>query len=183
MTPERPRRGRVNLVVLGLGLAIVLPLVALLASGFGSNPREVPSVLEGAAAPGFHLVTLEGVEVSLDDLRGDPVVLNFWSTWCQPCRLEHPALQRAAQAWPDVRFLGVIYNDDAEKSRRYLAQAGSAYPSLVDPGGRTAIAYGVAGVPETFVIAPDGTIAHKHVGPLSPAILQQYLAPLRGGQP
>lgn len=181
MTFPRARRGRVNGVVLGLGLMVIVPLVALLASGFGNDPHAVPSVLEGKPAPDFSLVTLEGEPVSLTSLRGRPVVLNFWSTWCQPCRLEHPALQRAARAWPDVAFLGVVYNDEPDKAARYLAQEGSAYPSLVDPAGRTAIAYGVAGVPETFIIAPDGTIARKHVGPLTPAVLQQDLAPLRGG--
>lgn len=168
-------------MVLGLGLLVIVPLVALLASGFGNDPHAVPSVLEGKPAPEFALATLDGGDVDLHAMRGRPVVLNFWSTWCQPCRLEHPALQRAAQAWPDVQFLGIVYNDEPDKASRYLAQAGSAYPSLIDPGGRTAIAYGVAGVPETFIIAPDGTIAHKHVGPLSPAVLQRYLAPLRSG--
>jgi cytochrome c biogenesis protein CcmG/thiol:disulfide interchange protein DsbE len=175
----RPRRGRVNGVVLALGLVIVVPLVALLGSGFGNDPRAVPSVLVGKPAPGFTLRDLNGTPVSLEALRGRPVVLNFWSTWCQPCRLEHPLLQDAARAWPDVAFLGVVYNDEAEKCRRYLDKAGSAYPALIDPDGRVAIDYGVAGVPETFIVAPDGTIAHKHVGPLHGAQLRAYLTPLR----
>lgn len=169
------------MLVLGLGFLIVVPLLVLLASGFGTDPRAVPSMLEGQPAPAFRLQTLDGDSIALEDLQGRPVVLNFWSTWCQPCRIEHPELQRAARSWPDVQFLGVIYNDEANKSRRYLAQAGSAYPSLIDDGGRTAIAYGVAGVPETFLIGPDGVVAHKHVGPISMARLRQLLEPLRRG--
>jgi cytochrome c biogenesis protein CcmG/thiol:disulfide interchange protein DsbE len=165
------RRRRVNPWVLGLGLGLVVPMLALFAASFGNDPHAVPSVLEGRAAPRFRLEDLEGRTWDLDELRGRPVVLNFWSTWCQPCRLEHGLLQEAARRWPEVQFLGVIYSDEPDRCARYLATAGTAYDHLVDPGGRTSIDYGVAGVPETFFLDRNGVIVHKQVGPVSPALL------------
>jgi cytochrome c biogenesis protein CcmG/thiol:disulfide interchange protein DsbE len=113
---------------------------------------------------------------TLDALKGQPVVLNFWSTWCGPCKYEHDDLQRAARQNPDVKFLGVIYSDEPDKCRRYLRQVGTAYEHLVDTSGRTAIDYGVAGVPETFFINAAGTIVHKQVGPVNARILQRLMA-------
>jgi cytochrome c biogenesis protein CcmG, thiol:disulfide interchange protein DsbE len=173
----RPRR--VNWAILGPGIALVAILVAILASGFGNDPHAVPSMLEGRGAPQFTTQTLDDAKVDLASLRGSPVVLNFWSTWCQPCRLEHPYLQAAARAFPDVKFFGVLYSDDPAKARRYLQQNDSAYPILLDPGGRMAIDYGVTGVPETFFIDKEGRIRHKFNGPLPPDVLQTYITELR----
>ncbi|MFT4627067.1 MAG: cytochrome c biogenesis protein CcmG/thiol:disulfide interchange protein DsbE [Myxococcota bacterium] len=172
-------RPKINVWVLALGLALVLPLVALLASGFGTNPMAIRSQLVDRSAPDFQLVDLEGVPVRLSELVGQPVVLNFWSTWCGPCKYEHPMLLRAASANPDVRFFGVIYQDEPSKIRRYLMQQGTAYPHLEDPGGRVAIDYGVTGVPETYFIDRHGIVVHKQNGPLDPTILQAWLAALR----
>jgi len=169
---------KVNTKVLVLGLVPVALLVTLFAVSFGNNPREVPSVLEGTPAPSFKLTTLQGEEVSLEALRGRPVVLNFWSTWCGPCKYEHPHLQAAARSYPGATFLGVVYSDTPDKAARYLQRAGTTYQHLVDPDGRAAIDYGVAGVPETFFIAPDGTIAYKAVGPVNQSMIATQLAPL-----
>lgn len=166
---------RVNRWVLGVGALLGLALVALFAGSFGNDPRAVPSVLESKPAPTFRLVDLDGRAWSLDELRGTPVVLNFWSTWCLPCKQEHALLQDAARRWPEVRFLGVIYDDTPEKCRDYLVRAGTAYAHLIDDGGRTAIDYGVAGVPETFFISSSGTIVHKQIGPLSRTTLPPLL--------
>lgn len=176
------RRGRVNPWVLGLGLALVVPMLVLFAASFGNDPHAVPSVLEGRAAPVFRLQDLQGRTWDLAELRGRPVVLNFWSTWCLPCRQEHGLLQEAARRWPEVQFLGVIYADEPEKCERYLATAGTSYDHLVDPGGRTSIDYGVAGVPETFFLDRDGVIVHKQVGPVSPALLSTLLPRLSEGR-
>jgi cytochrome c biogenesis protein CcmG/thiol:disulfide interchange protein DsbE len=80
-------------------------------------------------------------------------------------------------------FLGVVYEDDETKVKDFLAKRGGGYPSLIDEGGKTAIAYGVYGVPESFFIAPDGTIAHKYVGPLTPRLLQGFVQKARAGSP
>jgi cytochrome c biogenesis protein CcmG/thiol:disulfide interchange protein DsbE len=171
----------INLPVLIIGTLMIVPLIALLAVSFGNNPHAVPSVLESTPATPFTLVDLDGNTVSFDDYQGKPMVLNFWSTWCGPCKQEHPILLEAARRYPDVAFVGVIYADDPEACRRYLARAGSAYPHLIDKNGGTALDYGVAGVPESFFIDRDGVIVHKQAGPVSYPILMELMQRLRGG--
>ncbi len=166
---------KVHKGILAGGLALVLPLVALLASGFGTDPNAVPSVLVGTPATSFDLVDLDGQPHRLADLKGQPVVLNFWSTWCVPCKIEHPLLQSAAQGRSDIAFFGVLYGDDPRRAREFLAREPLAYPVLVDPTDALSVDYGVVGVPETFFIARDGTIRHKHVGPLDAASLDRWL--------
>jgi cytochrome c biogenesis protein CcmG, thiol:disulfide interchange protein DsbE len=167
--------GKPNLWVLGIGFLLIVPVIAILASGFGNDPRAVPSMLEEKPAPAFSLVDLEGQQVSLESLRGQPLVLNFWSTWCLPCKQEHPLLQQAQRDNPNIRFLGVLYSDKPEPARRYLKKVGAAYPTLVDENNRVAIDYGVAGVPETFFVDRKGQILAKWVGPLSWPTLQSKL--------
>lgn len=166
----------VNFGVLVGGLAVILPLVWLLHSGFGHDPHEVPSVLEHTQAPEFKLVDLQGKTWDLAQLRGKPVVVNFWSTWCLPCKEEFPLFQQAATAYPGVQFLGVLYSDEPNKASAYLQRVGTTYSHLIDPDGRTAIDYGVAGVPETYFINPSGVIVYKQVGPLSGEAMQSLLA-------
>lgn len=170
---------RVHPGILAAGALVVLPLLGLLGASFGRDPRAVPSMMEHAPAPTFALADLDGKTWNLADLRGKKVVLNFWSTWCQPCKLEHPLLLRAQKLWPDVQFLGVIYADDAAKIGAYLDREGKAYPHLVDPGGRVAIDYGVAGVPETFFIGEDGQVLHKQSGLVNAPLLESLLGPPR----
>ena len=114
--------------------------------------------------------------MTLASLRGRPAVINFWATWCVPCFQEHPLLVSAARSLGDrVRFVGVIYEDSEQQVRGFLARQGSAYPSLVDPGSRTAIAFGVFGVPETYFLDAEGKIAAKHIGPLDAQSLEAKL--------
>jgi len=166
-----------NWKVLGAGVVVTVPLLAILASGFGLNPRVESNALEGQAAPNFELETLEGDRVALSELRGKPVVINFWATWCQPCLIEHQALIRSAQRFAPagVTFLGVLYNDEPAEAVRYLKKKGAAYPTLIDVNGRTAIDYGVAGVPETFFINAEGTIAYKATGPVNDEMVSSIL--------
>jgi cytochrome c biogenesis protein CcmG/thiol:disulfide interchange protein DsbE len=161
----RPRRSR------GATLALVLaPLVLfalLLASGLGGDPGALPSELIGRPAPTFSLPRLdEPGTVDLPELRGQVVVVNFWASWCIPCREEHGALDAAWERYRErgVVVLGVSFEDTREAALGFREELGGDWPLLDDPGARTAIAYGVFGVPETFVIAPDGTIAAKTVG-------------------
>lgn len=172
------KRG-VNVPVLLGGLLFTAALVGMLASGFGHDPREVPKALEGKPAPVFKLPDLEGQVHDLADLRGKTVVVNFWSTWCLPCKQEHGLLVQAPQMYPDVVFLGVLYSDEPEKARAYLRAKGSGFPHLVDEKGRIAIDYGVAGVPETYFINPAGKIIYKQVGPLYPELLDGLIAQAR----
>lgn len=167
----------VNRAVLVVGLLVVVPLLALLMVNLGRDPHFVGSPLVGRPAPAFALSPMEGGEpVTLGSLRGQPVVVNFWATWCIPCLDEHPTLTTAARSLGGrARFLGVVYEDDPAQVRMFQARHGSAFPSLLDPGGRTAIAFGVFGVPETYFIDAEGRIAAKHVGPLDPATLAEKL--------
>jgi len=163
----------VNWRVLGVGMAIVIPLVVMLAAGFGRDPKLRSEAAVGKAAPGFDLEQVQGGRFDLEAYRGSPVVVNFWSTWCQPCKIEHPILLEAAQSYgpAGVRFVAVVYQDEPAKVRSYITRYGSRWPTLLDPGGRTAIAYGVAGVPETFFVDKEGKIVHKVAG----AVTQQAM--------
>lgn len=149
--------------------ASVVPVVALLAFGLTRDATVLPSALVGKEAPEFHLETVAGDTVSLEDLRGKVVVLNFWASWCIPCRTEHAVLLRASTVWPaeDVAVVGVVYQDSRANARRFMERLGGEWPSGLDPASRTAIDYGVYGVPETFFLSADGRVARKQVGPVT----------------
>lgn len=155
---------------------MVLPLLIILAANLGTDPRRIRSPLIGKPAPPFSLRVAGSNEiVTLDSLRGKPAVVNFWATWCVPCHEEHGVLVAAASMQPNVRFIGVVYNDEEPKVLQFLRERGSAYASLMDDGAKTAIAYGVSGVPETFFIDAAGTIRAKFDGPLDPSTLNVKL--------
>jgi cytochrome c biogenesis protein CcmG/thiol:disulfide interchange protein DsbE len=157
-----------NRTVLLVGAVVVIPLLAFLAIGFRFDPHAIESPLVGQPAPPFALVGLDGERIELAALAGRPVVINFWATWCQPCVVEHPMLLEAARLYEGrVHFLGIVYQDDADLIRRFLAERGAWGPSLLDPGSRVAVEYGVYGAPETFVIDSEGRVVRKITGMLS----------------
>lgn len=164
----------------GLGLSI--PFVALLAYGMTNDPRSIPSPLPGKPAPDFALQTLEGRDtVRLSDLRGDVVVINFWASWCMECRVEHADLSMAATMLREkgVHFFGLLYNDTPANGRAWIREmGGQSYPALIDQGSRTAIDYGLYGVPETFIIDRNGVVAHKQIGPITVRKLAEIIEPL-----
>ncbi len=165
-----------NRTVLLVGVAIAAILLGILFMGLGKNPNEIRSPLIGKAAPTFTLREVgTGRAVDLAQLRGKPVVINFWATWCGPCWEEHPVLVANAKMLPDVQFLGVVFQDSEEKILGFLQQRGSSYPTVVDDRGKTAIAYGVGGIPETFFLDERGTIVAKYSGPMSSDVLQEHL--------
>jgi cytochrome c biogenesis protein CcmG/thiol:disulfide interchange protein DsbE len=143
------------------------------------DPGEIPSPLPGKAAPEFTLQIMNATEtVDLTQLRGQVVVLNFWASWCLNCRTEHSALSQVATEYEgqDVKFYGVVYNDSPENAERWIQQmGGQTYPALIDPKSRTAIDYGLYGVPETFFISKTGRVAHKQIGPSTPEILRAWI--------
>jgi cytochrome c biogenesis protein CcmG/thiol:disulfide interchange protein DsbE len=172
--------------------AVALPFVALLGFGLTRDPRAIPSPLPGRSAPEFRLAVLRPGDhlpariardtAVLSELRGQIVVLNFWASWCLACRDEHAALSAVAREYAGrgVQFFGPVYNDTPGSAARWIeVMGGQAYPSLLDPGSRTAIDYGLYGVPETFFIGRDGTVAHKHVGPVTEALLRRQIDSLR----
>ena len=129
----------------------------------------------------FSGTTLAGKPFDLKALRGDVVVVNVWASWCAPCRQEHPLLMELAKD-PGIRLVGINYKDNPENARRFLGALGNPFAAVgADPNGRAAIDWGVYGVPETFVIGPDGTIRHKQIGPLTPEAMDGFRAMLRQG--
>lgn len=155
---------RVSWPVLVLGLVLVVPLIWLFVRGLDFDPKDVASPLIGKPAPAFALERLDGGRLTSDELRGHPVILNFSATWCVPCRAEHPELVAAAKRFGDARVVGVVYEDDPAAVKAWVGKG--AFPTLIDPGGQTAIAYGVYGVPETFFIDARGIIRDKAKGPV-----------------
>ena len=144
--------------------------------GGGSGSPATTTPTERLGAQPLVARTQAQFQADLDGLRGRVVVVNFWASWCVPCYHEHPVLLRAAREHgAQVQFLGVVYDDEEGRVRDFLAQVGAAYPSLLDVNGRTAIAYGVYGVPETYFIDAQGAIVHKYTGPLDEATMEDGL--------
>ena len=167
-----------NRTVLIVGAVIAAALIGILFLGLGKNPAEIRSPLVGRAAPGFALREVgTGRTIDISQFRGKPVVINFWATWCGPCWEEHPTLvANARQLGDSVQFVGVVFQDAEEKIQKFLDERGSAYPTLVDERGKTAIAYGVGGIPETFFLDRNGVIVAKFNGPMSTDALRENLA-------
>jgi cytochrome c biogenesis protein CcmG/thiol:disulfide interchange protein DsbE len=169
-------------VTLGAALLCGALLVVLL-KGFGRDPHEVPFRLSGKPATPFTLRALDsGKPVSLEQFRGRPVVINFWASWCGPCRQEHPVLEWGAKEFGgQAQFLGIVFEDTEENAREFLQQMGASFPQLVDPRSRISVDYGVAGVPETYFIDANGVIMGKHVGPIDPQTLANRIRELSAG--
>jgi cytochrome c biogenesis protein CcmG/thiol:disulfide interchange protein DsbE len=167
-----------NRTVLLVGIVITAALLVVLYFGLGKDPQHIDSPLIGRLAPSFALKAVgSGETIDLARYRGKPVVLNFWATWCRPCWEEHPTLTATAKSVGDqVQFVGVVFQDDESKIVDFLRERGWAYPTLVDEKGKTAIAYGVGGVPETFFLDRKGNIVAKFEGPMSPQDLETNLA-------
>ena len=161
-TARRPLR--ILLAVMGPALVVL----ALLAYGLTRDPRAIPTPLIGQSATPFTLTLFDGRQLSLEELRGQVVFLNFWASWCPPCRAEARTLEAAWQKYRerDVVFLGVNIQDREEAARGFLQEFGVTYPNGRDSAGKIAIDYGVWGLPETFIIDRDGRITYKHIGAL-----------------
>jgi cytochrome c biogenesis protein CcmG/thiol:disulfide interchange protein DsbE len=183
--PERSRRRIwVGSVVV---LIVVGGLIAVFASRFGKDPRLVDSPLIGEQVSALQLEYLDGTgSVSFDDLRGQVVVMNFWASWCIPCRTEHRHLTSTAEAYADrdVQFVGVVFQDEVDDAERFLDELGwgEGYLYVLDPGSRAAVEFGVFGVPETFFIDPDGRIVHKVAGPVDTVRLTTALDAILAGE-
>lgn len=166
---EPARRGvrdqRFLLPLVGLLISVGLLVVLFQAVAKPSEGGGTPLI--GQRAPAFRLVTTDGETLSLGDLRGQLVLVNFWASWCVPCRDEAPMLQQAARDYEarGLRVVGVLYQDSAEAAREFEAKYSLTYPTVLDPDGRTAIDFGVLGIPESFLIDKDGLVRDRQFGP------------------
>jgi len=176
--------------------AIAIPVIGLFAWGMTRDPKYIPSPLPGRQAPAFALEVFApgeapfqkapGEVIRLDSLRGKVVVVNFWASWCLACRDEHQDLSRAAMRYANapVQFVGISYMDTRPNSLEWIEQmGGQAYPSVDDPRSRTAIDYGLYGVPETFILDVTGRVAHKQTGPITHALLSRIIDSLLAARP
>jgi len=172
----RPRTALAVSIVMAL---IVALLVGVLATRDSSTERTTQSPLIDEVAPPTEGETIDGDHFSLADQRGRWVVLNFFASWCVPCLEEHPELQAfdaAHRAEGDVVLVSTTFDDSAEDARDFFDEHGGTWPVIDDPDNSIGVAYGVAQVPETFVIAPNGTVKQRFPGPVTRAELDELIA-------
>jgi cytochrome c biogenesis protein CcmG/thiol:disulfide interchange protein DsbE len=167
----------------GLALAVTAGLVAGLGFGLSRDPRVLAPAVLDHPAPRFTLERLGGGRMTLPR-AGRPLVVNFWASWCPPCRIEFPLLHEAWRRWGNrVQFAGVLYRNSASGARAFLVRMGDppdgSYPNLIDPGSNTAIDFGVYGLPETFFIDRYGVIRAKVIGEISWSELEQNVGLIR----
>lgn len=177
-TEKRPVSKLFVFVPLAVFLALAGVFLAQLLSG--RDISTVPSALIGEQAPETNLPPLTGLDLpglNSADFKGKVTLVNVWASWCAPCREEHPVLMALAED-KRIEVAGLNYKDRAENARRFLGDLGNPYAAIgVDDAGRTAIDWGVYGVPETFLVGRDGKILFKHVGPLTVDATRRTLLP------
>jgi cytochrome c biogenesis protein CcmG, thiol:disulfide interchange protein DsbE len=166
LVPTEPRRRRLPPGWLAVG-AIALLSIVLLALALSGDPVLPPQV--GQAVPSFQLGAFDGSTMDINAQRGKVVVLNFFASWCAPCRQEAADIE---QTWRDyqaqgVQFFGIGYKDAATKARAFLDEFDVTYPATSEAGNHTARAYGVTGVPETFIIDRSGQLVRHVLGPIT----------------
>lgn len=173
---QTPRQGfSLGSLVLMAGI-----LLAALALGVQLYNQNQTQPLPGSPAPDFSLTTFDGDAFTLSEYQGEIVVINFWASWCAPCRDEAPDLQALHEDYADrgVRLIGVNYLDIENNARAFKAEFGMTFPSGMDVGDRIANDYRIQGVPETFVIGPDGRVAAAFIAPITYERLAEVIDPL-----
>jgi cytochrome c biogenesis protein CcmG/thiol:disulfide interchange protein DsbE len=170
--------------VAGVTLVVGAALIAVLATRPPQTATEVNTPLVGQVAPGIAGTTLGGGSFDLTAERGRWVVVNFFASWCPPCQQEQPELVAFAYAHRsagDAALVGVVFDDGTSTARGFMRSTGASWPAVVDPGGQVALNYGVRGPPETFLVAPDGTVVAHFDGPMTNAALDYWLARAKRG--
>ena len=190
---ERPLvRGAIAAALLALMFGGLLLAQAFQDDGDGSDIETASrgalddrAPVRGEPAPDFELRTIEGELLTLSDLRGSIVWVNFWAVSCEPCRTEMPAMQRIAEAYgEDVAILGVNWGEDPERAADFAERLGITYPILLDPGLEAFYAWaGTDGLPRHYFIGPEGTVMREIVGPLDPARMVEIVDELLATSP
>lgn len=154
-------------------------LAVLFYTGMGrDDPNALPSTREGGPVPALTVSDFEGNPAfTTEDLAdGDLVLVNFWASWCAPCRAEHPQLVQMAEE--GIEIFGINYKDEPDKARRFLEELGDPYVRVAtDETGRTGLDWGLYGVPETFVIDGNGTVVKRFAGPITAGVLESIIRP------
>jgi cytochrome c biogenesis protein CcmG, thiol:disulfide interchange protein DsbE len=166
-----------------LTLLIIAPILGLLAFGFTRDSRYIKSPLLAKPATPFSIELFNGGNIALEELRGKAIFLNFWASWCPPCRAEARDLEAAWQKLKDknVVFIGVALQDTDNASLDFLKEFDVTYPNGKDGSGKIAIDYGVWGIPESFFIDPQGRITYKHVGGIRAAMVTEKIVEAEQG--
>ena len=170
---------------LGIVLAIGA-LVVVLVLSFRRDPLDLRTGTVGKPAAAFTLEQLDGSgPITVTPTGGKVIVLNFFASWCIPCKQENPALIRVYERYraSDVIFIGILYQDALDSGLRYVRDNGVTWPTVNDDRGRVAFSYGVFGIPETFFIGTDGVIAGRHIGPIDETTLANGIECLRSKTP
>ncbi len=162
---------------LAITVLIISPVLWLLAFGFTRDARYITSPLVAKEASPFAVTLFDGRKISLSELRGKAIFLNFWASWCTPCREEAKDLEAAWQRIKDKNmvFLGIALQDTEKDSRAFIQEFNISYPNGRDETGKIAVDYGVWGIPESFFIDPQGRITYKHVGGIRPPLVTAKL--------
>jgi cytochrome c biogenesis protein CcmG/thiol:disulfide interchange protein DsbE len=186
-TQKQPTPKKRSTWVALLPLLIFVALAAVFAVQLlsGKDSSTIPSALIGKDAPQTSLPAVEGLTrdgapvpgLNSEDFKGKLTLVNVWGSWCVPCRQEHPLLMEIAKD-ERIRVVGLNYKDQPENARRFLGDLGNPFAAVgADRAGRSAIEWGVYGVPETFLVDKDGKIVYKHVGPFTPESVKNDLMP------
>lgn len=174
---------RYGLALLPLIIFAALAVLFFIKLTDGSDPSKIPSVLIGKPAPTYPTTSLAGAmrdgeqvpAISTALTEGKVVIVNVWASWCVPCRAEHPLITKIGDI-DGVVLVGINYKDTNENANGFLQKLGNPFDAIsIDPKGVASIDWGVYGIPETFLISKTGTVVHKHVGPISPSILNEKI--------
>ena len=175
-------KGRVRYLIAALPLVLFGGLAAVFMTQLqsGRDVSEIPSALLGTKAPALELAALDGSErpaLTTAAITGKLTLVNVFASWCVPCRQEHPMLLELSKD-PRVNVVGINYKDRNDNALRFLGELGNPYAAIgVDPNGKAAIDWGVYGIPESYLVGPDGTILYKKVGPFDPESFETQLMP------
>jgi peroxiredoxin len=184
-----PNLSKRSALIISAGLAIGAGLGVLIVFGFGNmnsipgigivskqnENRPAPEV--GSPAPDFQLDTLSGDAVRLSEFRGKPVLLNFWATWCGPCRLEMPAIEsRFEEHKSDLVVMGINFDEPASDVQTYVKELGLTFTILLDPGGEVQKLYRIRGYPSTYIVDAGGVVRIQHIGVMTQDQLDGYLS-------
>lgn len=180
------RRSPVRWVAISL-LVVLVPFLVLLGTKIGRSGVIARSPLLGQPAPAFSLPRIDQrATLASSDLAGRLYVVNFWASWCVPCRAENRVLESFYRRWQPagVELVGILYGDEADAALKFRRELGGSWPLVDDPGGRLAVEYGVRGVPETFVVDARGVVMAKLVGAVGEGTLDDVIDQIRtGGAP